>query len=88
MLLGTICENPLVCRKIHDKIPGKTLVPLITAIEEFAVIQDRADELMINRVKNMSASQEKHELLASYAGFSERLRIVARRLKGYNMAES
>lgn len=71
VLLGNLCQNDKVCREVESKIPDRCLDPLIDAVEEFILFNQKVD-------KEAFEGDEGHEV---FTQFTERLKSVVERLR-------
>jgi hypothetical protein len=76
ILLGNLCQNDRVRRKVQSKLPGGNLALLVNAVDEFTKIHQIAD-------RDMFDGDEGREV---YSTFTARLQIVADKLR--DVAES
>ncbi|OCL03855.1 hypothetical protein AOQ84DRAFT_347041 [Glonium stellatum] len=75
VLLGNLCQNDQVLRKIRSKIPNRRLDVLINAVEEFIQYHQKVD-------RDMFDGEEGGEISINY---TERLQTVVDRLRGAGM---
>lgn len=71
VLLGNLCQNDKVRRTVESKLPDKSLEPLIDAVEEFILFNQKVD-------KEAFEGEEGNEV---FTQFTERLKAVVQRLK-------
>jgi hypothetical protein len=72
ILLGNLCQNDRVRRKIQSKLPGGSLSTLVNAVDEFTKFHQIVD-------RDIPDSEEGREM---YSTFTARLQIVADKLRG------
>ena len=72
VLLGNLCQNDQVLRKIQSKLPNRRLHILINAVEEFIQYHQKVD-------RDMFDGDEGGEISINY---TERLQSVVDRLRG------
>ncbi|KAI9818576.1 MAG: hypothetical protein M1827_000635 [Pycnora praestabilis] len=70
VLLGNLCHNRAINVQIRSKLPGRTLRPLIDAIEEFLLYNRKVDD-------ELSGITDDNDL---HGAFTDRLRSVVDRL--------
>jgi hypothetical protein len=83
VLLGTVCQDATIRQKVRARLPNGSLASLISAVEEFALYNQRVDQIMVDRVGNADDDEEKSELWTDYKEYTQRLRMIAGHLKGY-----
>lgn len=71
VLLGNLCQNDKVCREVESKMPDRRLDPLIDAVEEFILFNQKVD-------KEAFEGDEGNEV---FTQFTERLKAVVQRLR-------
>jgi len=72
VLLGNLCQNDQVLRKIQSKLPNRRLDILINAVEEFIQYHQKVDRDMFDGDKGGEIS----------INYTERLQSVVDRLRG------
>ena len=70
VLLGSLCQNSDIRELLRSKLPGRTLQPLVYAVDEFIQHHRKVDDLYDGESGSDSGN-----------GFTQRLQLVVDRLR-------